>query len=229
MNKNDLLLKLLEDPEYFNALTNTIFKLKNPIIERAKVLIEKIENDNFECKKDKGTLFEELIMIFFRDMNPNIFEVYHSVKSSSNEFDSLISIRENGCLMNVNQILGFSEKNFIIECKNYNEKIDVTWIGKFAHLMNSHNVKYGILFSKLPLTGLNKGKMTWNDASGLVKKFYLKYEAKIINLTLEDIKNVVLEKVRLVDILNKKSLDLQFDTEIKLIQHENSTKKSSNE
>lgn len=224
MSTENLLTNLIKNPEYSEILTRKIFEMDTSITERAKLMIEKIEEDNFINTKEKGTIFEELIMIFFRDINPNIFRVHHSVKSSSNELDSLVDLKENGCILNIDKILGFSGKNFIVECKNYNQNIDVTWVGKFAHLMNSHNVRYGILFSKYPLTGLEKGKMTWENASGLVKKFYLKYDAKIINLTLADIKSVVYGEVTFFEVINKKNIDLQFDTDIELIQHENSSR-----
>ena len=120
-----------------------------------------------------------------------------------------------------NKILNISSNNFIIECKNYNKKVDVTWTSKFAFLVDHHKSDLGIIVSKLPITGLKDGKTTWNDAAGLTKKFYLNKNRKIINITLDDIKiNIINGNYSIYDLVKEKIACLQLDADFKLEKHE---------
>ena len=61
--------------------------------------------------------------------------------------------------------------NFIGECKNYQDKIPVTYVGKICSLLTTTQNKICILFSYNGVTGKN-----WENAEGLIKKFYLSKE-----------------------------------------------------
>lgn len=224
--KNDFgyeIKELLTNPDYKNLLTKELFNYSPQVIEKMKILIDKIKNDNFENTKEKGETLEKLIGLLFKA--PNFFKVYHSVKTSSNEIDLVVEFLENSILFNINKLFGVSGDKLIIECKNYNKKIDVTWVGKFINLLVSHNIETGIIFSKLPLTGIKKGKLTWNDAAGLVKKIYLKSSKIILSLTFDDFESILNGEKNFINLCKNQISNIQLDTDIFTEPHENSSVK----
>src|SRR5699024_11806213 len=88
----------------------------------------------------------------------------------------------------------------------HNKKIDVTWIGKFINLTKLGDFNFGIMFSFHGLTG----KDTWNYASGLTKKFYLKEGLLIIDINYEDLKTISLNK-NILDIIDEKITNIEHD------------------
>lgn len=222
-NEEYKIIKLISDPNCKSILTKELFKFSQEEKEKMKNIIKDIKNDNFRNTKDKGNALEKLIGMLFK--SNNFFKVYHSVKTSSNEIDLIVEFLENALLFNINKIFGISSNKLIIECKNYNKKVDVTWVGKFIHLLNSHNLETGIIFSKKTLTGTKNNKLTWNDAAGLVKKFYLKSSKIVICLTFDDFEDVLDEKINFIELCKDKISNIQLDTDIFTIEHENSIKK----
>lgn len=221
---NEYNLKLVDDlmsnPNFKDYFISSIFKITEQEKKEILEIIKNIKLDNFKTTKEKGNALEILMKKIFKA--ENLFKVYQNIHTSSNEIDLVIQIQSNGLLLNLNTILGAQGDKILVECKNYNKKIDVTWIGKFAHLLDHHNIDYGIIFSKHSLTGINKGKLTWNQAAGLVKKFYLKYSKFIISVTLDEIEEIVSKGKNFVEFLQNKRNNIQLDTNIELIPHENS-------
>lgn len=222
IDERQLIKNLIKNPAFENYFDDEFFNLDENQIEELKDFIFKIEEDNYENEKERGQALETLIRLFFEYSSPNLLTLKPGVRTSSNEIDILIILKQNGIDLNINKKLGFSNNEFLIEAKNYNKKVDVTWVGKFAHLMNSHNIEYGIIFSKHELTGIKNEKLTWTSAAGLTKKFYLKNSKLILNLTLNDLKKVLFENKDFLNILNEKKINIQLDTEIELIEHSNS-------
>lgn len=222
MYKDELKLvnDLLYNPYFKDHFIDSIFKITIQEKEEILKIIENIKLDNFKTTKEKGNALEFLMKKIFKA--ENIFKVYQNVHTSSNEIDLVIQIQSNGLIFNLNTVLGIQGDKILVECKNYKKKIDVTWVGKFAHLLNHHDIDYGIIFSKYSLTGIKKGKLTWNQAAGLVKKFYLKHSKSIINITLDEIKDIISEDKSFVEFLKNKKNNIQLDTNIELIPHENS-------
>lgn len=221
MNEMEMSLNnYMFNPNFKDYFINSLFKITNQEKEEILSIITNIRLDNFRTTKEKGNALELLMKKIFKA--ENIFKVYQNVHTSSNEIDLVVQIQSNGLLLNLNTILGFKGDKILVECKNYKKKIDVTWIGKFAHLLNNHDIDYGIIFSKHSLTGINKGKLTWNQAAGLVKKFYLKYSKFIISITLDEIEEIVSKDKNFIEFLQNKRNNIQLDTNIELIPHENS-------
>lgn len=214
-------LNFLKDPANKNIFNKEIFKYTEVDKKILKELISKIKEDNFRNNKNRGNALEKLIGLLFK--HENFFKVHSSVKTSSNEIDLVIEFLENALVLNVNKMFGLSGDKIIIECKNYNKKVGVTWVGKFAHLLTTHNLEVGILFSKMPLTGLSKNnKLTWKNASGLIKKFYLRDSKIIINLTIDDFEKIIENNISFPELLKNKISDIQLDTKFQLEKHENS-------
>lgn len=91
------------------------------------------------------------------------------------------------------------------------KKVSVTYVGKFCSLLLTTNIKLGILFSYHGISGKN-----WNDASGLVKKFYLHKENEndrfcIINFSIHEFESI-LHGENLLNIIDKQLKALRLDT-----------------
>lgn len=218
-------LKLLKDivhnPNYKDFFINSIFEINFQEKEEILNMIKKIEEDNYSNTKEKGQSLENLMKKIFKA--ENIFKVYQNLHTSSNEIDLVIQLQHNASIFGIDKLFGVNGDKILIECKNYSKKVDVTWVGKFAHLLNTHDINYGIIFSKHSLTGEKNGKLTWKDAAGLTKKFYLKYSKYVVSITLEDIKYTITNNINFSKLLENKKQNIQLDTDIKLIPHENSS------
>ncbi|KEI16919.1 hypothetical protein Z959_08815 [Clostridium novyi B str. ATCC 27606] len=204
------------DPNY--ALTE-YFKHKDEEKQECLKIIDEIENINKliptikdksqkgKCTLKKGKLLEELALKILNVRR--IFDIKPNLKCDSNEIDLLLQPSSNGKLYS-RLLPQFMKEDIIVECKNYNKKIDVTWIGKVCSLLVYKKVKYGILFSYNELKGRNE----WDASKGLVKKIYLSDNIMIINITIQDIKDILAsEKNNIIKSIINKVNDIKYHTE----------------
>lgn len=105
-------------------------------------------------------------------------------------------------------MIALNNDRVLLECKNYNKKIDVTWIGKFYSLLRTSKTRIGIIFSYRGFTGTN-----WNDGVGLVKKIFLIDNTIILDFSLKDFEKIA-EGISILKIINSKILSLKYDTQI---------------
>lgn len=210
MDKRALLKKIIMDPEYNEFLKEELFSFNETEKNEIRHLIDLVEKDNFDSTKEKGTTFENIIKKIFKA--EAVFSKVQSVRTTTNEIDIIVSINPVGTFINVSELLELNGNTFIIEGKNYAETVGVTWTGKFAHLMQTHDINYGIIFSKKKITGIENNKLTWKESAGLCKKLYLKEKRLIINITLEDIKFALDSNINFLTILDNKKKDIKFDT-----------------
>lgn len=164
-------------------------------------------NSSSASTADKGKALEDIVSYVID--KSTVFEVYENVRTSSNEIDLLTRLNRRGRMFASDGFLSF-DSNFLCECKNYNKKIDVTWVGKFYSLIKVTRNNIGILFSYHGLTG--KG---WNHATGLTKKIFLTDEnnAKIIDFNIDDF-NQLSKGISFIQIINDKIFSLQNDVSI---------------
>lgn len=160
----------------------------------------------------KGKALEELVR-FLLEISGNIFTVYSNLRTSTNEIDDLISLTPKGKTLLSRNLINKQLDNCICECKNYDKRLDVTYIGKFCSLLLTNNVKLGILFSYNGVTGTD-----WQDGAGLIKKFYMCKEKLddrfcIINFTIKEFR-AILDGKNLLEIIDEQIKSLQFDTNI---------------
>ncbi|MGE7915298.1 hypothetical protein [Lysinibacillus xylanilyticus] len=174
--------------------------------KKLSTLIEKIDNDDFETTKEKGDALETLTRETLKMLM--LFDALPNLHTSTNEIDFLCKLSKSGNIALSKGYINF-HKEFLIECKNYNEKVDVTYVGKFAALLINHGMKFGIMVSKEGITGANT---KWSYAYGWTKKLYLKCNVLIISLTLDDFR-LMLEK-SFFEIIEEKKLDIINDTDI---------------
>lgn len=140
------------------------------IKEYNKLLKEfKNTNSSNSTTNEKGRALENLATYTIK--TTHVFDVYKNIRTTTNELDQLVKITDNNRLLIGLKIIDERLANFIGECKNYQDKIPVTYVGKICSLLTTTQNKICILFSYNGVTGKN-----WKDAEGLIKKFYLSKE-----------------------------------------------------
>lgn len=166
-------------------------------------------NSSFSSTKEKCDALEKIS--FFLLKNASIFDVYGNVRTSTNELDQLVRINEKGKLLKSRGLIDSRLEHFIGECKNYKSKVSVTYVGKLCSLLITTQNKIGILFSYKGISGVN-----WDNAVGLIKKFYLSKENSkerfcIIDFNINDFISIR-EGNNILQIISDKITALQNDT-----------------
>lgn len=174
---------------------------------------KRLEDDNApdDLRKQKGESLEKLVNHLLKSSG-NLFEVIENLRTCTNEIDQLVGLNVSGKCLVKSGILNSRFECFLGECKNYDKSINVTYVGKFCNLLLENKVKLGILFSYHGITG-NK----WNEASGLVRKFYMhkeKLEERycVIDFNIDDFKSI-LNGNNFLQIIDDKIKELRFDTD----------------
>lgn len=92
------------------------------------------------------------------------------------------------------------------ECKNYENSIGVTYIGKFASLLFATSTSTGIMVSWEGVSG-----QKWSYGSGLIKKLALAEQKMILVINKYDLKQIRDGSSNLLSILYEKYLSLATD------------------
>lgn len=173
--------------------------------------LEKVNSkrDNY-TNEQKGAALEN--MVTFLINKTSVFEVAENLHTSTNEIDQLITLSRVGKLFK--EWIEIGGEFFLGECKNYDGKVSVTWVGKFYSLLKTTSeCSLGVLFSYHGLTGTG-----WNDATGLTKKLFLAKELAEKRIYIVDVNKTDFELIRegynLIELLEKKMLALKTDTNI---------------
>ena len=166
-------------------------------------------NSSNASTKEKGNALENIASFIIK--SSNIFDVYNNIRTSTNELDQLVKTNTNGKVLLSNGIIDKRLKNFIGECKNYKDKVSVTYVGKVCSLLSTTQNKICILFSYYGVSGKN-----WEDASGLIRKFYLSKEKEeerfcVIDFNINDFVSIQ-KGNNILQIVEDKMLALQNDT-----------------
>ncbi|EJA1886495.1 restriction endonuclease [Staphylococcus pseudintermedius] len=197
--------------DYLKALPKDfIRKEKNLKEEELKTLSELL--NEIETTTDKsGKVLEKFVSQLFEYMN--LHYIYLNKRTSTNEIDLFLKTNDVSRTY-YNNTLPILSEDFIVECKQYHQKVKVTWVNKFYSLLRFGNYKLGIIFSVEPLTGKND----WDSSKGVCSKVALKDNIYIINLHLEDMKNIV-DGYNVIDIIDEKYTKLKDNIAIDLIPH----------
>lgn len=163
--------------------------------------------------KLKGESLEKLVEYIF-NISP-LFSVINNLRTTTNEVDLLVNSTPMGKAFIDEGFLDFPLP-FLCECKNYNKKVGVTWIGKFFSLLSTSNKKFGIMFSYHGISGKN-----WSSANGLTKKINLSTnkETIIIDFSLKDFEEIKNGEA-FINIINRKIFQLINDTSYICEPHE---------
>lgn len=189
--------------------TKRMFPIKDEEIKECKDIVIKIKaiNEKIKESKDtnkknqlsrkKGKLLEELANNLLN--STQLFEIEPNFRDYTNEIDLLLRISDYN--RSVAPILPkYLTKEILVECKNYDKKIKVDWIGKFFSLLTTHKNKFGIIFSFNELAGTSE----WNSSKGLVKKIFLGEKCAIININFHDIEKILNGEINMVELIEIK-------------------------
>ncbi len=182
------------------------------------LLKELIKTNSSSCTtKEKGEALEKIAAFVLK--TGNIFDIYNNIRTTTNELDQLVRTNVKGKLLCANGLIDKRLTDFIGECKNYNSTVSVTYVGKVCSLLATTQNKICILFSYYGVSG--KG---WQNAKGLIKKFYLSKENKkerfcIIDFNINDF-IAIKEGNNILQIIHDKIMSLQNDTDYsKFMKH----------
>lgn len=193
--------------------------------EEYNILLANLEkvNSSKASTPEKGKALEDIASFVLK--SSNVFEVYRNIPTSTNELDQLVKTNSKGKILFSNGIIDKRLKNFICECKNYQEKISVTYVGKVCSLLATTENKICILFSYYGVSGSD-----WKDSVGLIRKFYLSKEKEedrycIIDFNIKDFISIQ-KGNNILQIIEDKILALQNDTNyVKFLSPHESEKK----
>lgn len=195
-----------EDPDF---LMKELFEIRGDIKARVDKLFKELEESIDIKGTNKGKILEKIVDEIF--LSTNMYKNKINIRDSSNEIDVLVDLNNLGEIeSDILPDIMKQNRQIIIECKNYNRKIDVTWVGKFHSLLRNRKKKLGIIFSYYSLKGIGH----WDSARGLTKKIYLKEGIAIINITKNDIEKIVKNDTCIVTIIEEKYNELVFQTDI---------------
>ncbi len=158
-------------------------------------------------KREKGKKLEEITELLFSSPKGNFFECRRNCRTSSNEIDLLLTWNEAARIEHINDAFPCFGDTFLCECKNYEEKVSVTYVGKFYSLLSMASVKLGIMIAWEGVSG--KGK--WDAAQGLIKKIALKDAIFIVVLDKNDLKEIYNESRNIYSLIYDKYNALKND------------------
>lgn len=171
-------------------------------------LYEKLEKGRL-TKREKGKLLEDITALLFEKSVANFFEVFRNCRTSTNEIDLLIRWTDNARLSNIHTSFPCFGESFLCECKNYNEKVTVTYVGKFCSLLLVTGSNLGVMVSWKGVTS----RGSWSDSAGLIKKIALKEDKYIIVIDKNDLKRIYNKEASIFSIIYEKYIALKNEVD----------------
>ncbi|HDI6901104.1 TPA: restriction endonuclease [Staphylococcus aureus] len=206
INDGDSLRDMLDSlpPDYIRRQK----KLNQKDLENLKQLFSKLSEDD-----KSGKPLEVFVSNLMNSIQ--LHEINNNIRTSTNEID--LFLRTNDITRAFyEKTLPILKENFIIECKQYHEKINVTWVNKFYSLLRQGDYKIGIIFSLELLTGKNE----WDSSKGVCSKVALKDDIFILNFYKKDMEDILNGK-NFIDIVEEKLIQLKENIKIKILSHQN--------
>jgi hypothetical protein len=156
-------------------------------------------------KREKGRKLEQLVAILFGE--ESLFDCRQNYRTSTNEIDLLLSWSKKAREAGVANAFPCFGESFICECKNYESKMKVTYVGKFYSLLAVTKMKFGLIVAWEGITGRSE----WADSKGLIKKIALKDDIFIVSLDKHDLKQIYNQSKNVYSILMDKFDALKSD------------------
>lgn len=193
---------------------NEICKLNDTELAKYKELLKELEDLNIRADSKenglRGKKLEELVAYLLK-VSGNIFKIEKNVHTNTNEVDQVIKLSETGKMLSSVGIINEKLTCFLGECKNYKKTLSVTYVGKFCSLLQTTNIKLGIIFSFCGISGSG-----WKNGHGLVRKFYMSKEKEnerfcIIDFSHDDFISIS-KGNNFLQIIDDKLEELRIDT-----------------
>lgn len=154
---------------------------------------------------EKGKKLEQLIAILFG--KDSLFDCRINFRTSTNEIDLLLSWGKNARAAGIANAFPCFGDSFICECKNYEGKINITYVGKFFSLLAVTKMKFGLVVAWEGITGRNE----WTDSKGFIKKVALSHNTFIMVLDKHDLKQIYDKSQNIYSLLMRKYESLKSD------------------
>jgi hypothetical protein len=183
-----------------------VMQLKDDSYQKFADIFYQLDNNIYD-QNSKGDLLEKLTYVLFNEGFSNLLDCTKNCRTSTNEIDLLLTFNEAARFAGVLQAYDFLDGTFLCECKNYNKKVDVTYVGKFYSLLSVTHNKLGIMIAWEGVSGRGK----WDSSQGLIKKIALKDNIHILVLDKEDLRRIYEKKDNLFSILKGKYESLLQD------------------
>lgn len=207
-------------PEYIALSGRQKTKLLNFSEETQKEYAELFERIDSNCcsKEEKGKLLEDLMYTLFHKGYSSLLTCVKNCRTSTNEIDLKISWTEEANIQGFPRAFECFNSSFLCECKNYNKKVDVTYVGKFFSLLSVTKTKLGIMIA---WNGIS-GRGNWSDAKGLIKKIALKDDTYIIPIERNDLYRIYTGETNVFSLVNEKYLSIKADIDYEqhIVPHE---------
>lgn len=187
---------------YCGKRKSDVLRLSDDMQSRFMETYDKLEQGN-HTSREKGQLLEQLAAIMF---DKKLFHTLKNCRTSTNELDVLVEWTEDALLSSLNSAFPCFGNTFICECKNYSNKVGVTYVGKFLSLLSTAGTTLGIFISWHGVTGED-----WSDATGLIKKAALSQKIYIIVIDRTDFKQIYDGKTNTLSMIFDKYKALKND------------------
>lgn len=200
-------------PELFEILKEdsydlSIYKLSDDKYEEYKKLFIQL-NTPYKSAAEKGRAFEEIVSFLLE--NIGVYNISKNKRTSTNEIDIFLRRK-----ITFDFASDRFPRHILCECKNYSKSISVTYIGKFYSLLHTSRTSIGLLFSYKSITG----RSNWSAGKGLCRKIALRDNIHIINITYDDLKQIYLNNVSIIKIIEEKRTELEQDINFEYADHE---------
>jgi hypothetical protein len=197
----------------FAQLVRAIGKKKSSLLDMSETdfiqystLFQQIACKDELSRKD-GKLLEQLSASLLFNGTNQLFECIRNARTSTNEIDILVRWSDAARMADLPSAFPIFKDSFLCECKHYDKKVDVTYVGKFANLLQVSNKALGILFTIHGVTA----RSSWSDAVGLIKKIALRQKIYIITFDLEDYRTIYKRQENFFSLASKKYEALSTD------------------
>jgi hypothetical protein len=206
---------------FYENCENILLSFQIPRKEKDEIkeLIDKIryhEDKNEISGHMKGKLFEDLIYLIFN--NRELTKVTQNIRTPDFEIDFVVKLTTAAKIHRNNELIPkWIPDYFVIECKNYKDPVELTYVSKFYGLVDSKDIGLGLFISNKGISG--RGKPKWEDAAAFVNKVnlsYMKVEDKdkkrvILDFSLDRIEEMINEGGNCFELINDVKMSLFSD------------------
>lgn len=207
-SKGSSLLDLRDD--VYNKYCDEFCKIKKDLDKFKK------DKKHIMSKQERGKSLERLVYYIIEGYDGILKEITN-LRTHTNEIDLVIKFDRVALQCGLKDVYSFMADGMLGECKNYQDGVSVTYVGKFYSLLRTCNFKVGVIFSINGVSGSN-----WSYGNGLIRKIALSDKTVIIDFNYEDFYRIYNKSDNFFNILNRKyeSLLLDIDYSNYIKKHE---------
>lgn len=192
--------------QYLGKSKSSLLNLDDASQEKFIEIYDKIDQNNCD-KSNKGKLLEDLVALLFQGESGKLFNTRRNCRTSTNEIDLLLEWTDEARMLGLNTMYPCLNDSFICECKNYDGRVGVTFVGKFCSLLDVTDTLLGVMVTWDGITGQGK----WDGSKGLVKKVALKQKKYVVVLDKDDLRGIRNKETNIFSLIHGKYVALKDD------------------